>query len=180
MVSLSEETYHLSSSRRRGSIDSHCVWCSAASHLTGDALVTAFPIHEFFSLKPQLDFPLSTLQWITGMDHIPLNNKHTALFYLQKWCTLEGYCSVLKFTVHTIRSNDNRLPAHMKTEISSDCACLSLSWVSMSHHHTWCLDYIVPFPHLNKNTTLCTNSLVEIYRDLLQLYTPNTVLSQWQ
>lgn len=72
------------SSRRRGSItDSHCIQLSASSQLTGAALVTAVPVQELFSLKPQLDLSLSPLQWITGMDHIPLNDQHTSLFYLQ-------------------------------------------------------------------------------------------------
>lgn len=84
VVTLSEETDLLSSSRRRGSITvSHCVWLSASSRLTGAGLVTAIPVQELFSLKPQLDFPLSPFQWIAGMDHIPLSDQtHTSLFFL--------------------------------------------------------------------------------------------------
>lgn len=61
-----------------------------------------------------------------------------------------GCYLVLKLTVHIIISNNLQLPADMKAEISSDCACLGFSWVSMTHHGTCRLDYFVTLPHLNK------------------------------
>lgn len=51
--------------------------------------------------------------------------------------------------------NKVRLPADMDAEISSDCARLGFSWVSVSYHFTWCLDYIGPLPYLNKSKAAC-------------------------
>lgn len=131
----------------------------ASSQLTGDGLVTAVPVQELLSLKPQLDLPLCPFRWITGMNHIPLNDRHTFMFYLrhrkstcniQKVAVSRGCRSTLKLTLPEMRSN-GMLPADVKAEISSDCACQGLRWVRMAHHCPWRLDYLVPFPHLDEN-----------------------------
>ena len=34
-------------------------------------MVIALPVEQLFAVKPQLDLPLSTLNRVTGMDHVP-------------------------------------------------------------------------------------------------------------
>ena len=34
-------------------------------------MVIAFPVEQLFAFKPELDLPLSALNRVTGMDHVP-------------------------------------------------------------------------------------------------------------
>lgn len=135
------------SSHRQGSetfwpageeVDCRCVRLSVSSLLTGESPVKAAPVQEFFSLKPQLNLPLSSFHWVAGMDHIPVNIIILHSFALNT------------FLKHTVCLNYTRLPADMKAEIPSDCAGLGLGWVSVAHHHTGRLNHILSFPHLKQ------------------------------
>lgn len=75
------------------------------------------------------------------MDHIPFNGQHTSLVNRQNKNNTreqlqpqEVAVSRLLFNPETYIVYEIKLPADMNAEVSSDCACLGLGWVRMSHH----------------------------------------------